>query len=431
MPVNSTQLPHCTRANLATNPGRRSHNPALMASELLHLPARVLRLGMTLPYDLFDATGKLLFARGQVLRDSPLVRSLVDGGAWVQSADTQEYQKALAHRMDTLMRQDAVLSDITSADDLALDFRFEPTIARPELGPREAWADLLLQAHHLLRDPEPVDFLSRLAQLRDAALKRLHARPDSSLMLLVFETGQTFTDYSARHALLTLLLADLVAQQLQLAPDLRSALQLAALTMNYGAGAAHDRMASQLDPATPAQRQALAAHGDAASDRLTALGIGDDVWLGAVRLHHEVGPGPLAGRSPGEQLARLLRRIDLFGARIAPRRSRSAMSGAAAARAVYLDEAQQPDEAGAALIRTVGLYPPGSIVRLATGEVGVVFKRGFSANEPLVAAVLGKSGTPLSAPVPRDTRLAAHAIVACLAPHELKLRVNLDALLKL
>ena len=39
-----------------------------MASDLIPLPARTLRPGMTLPYDLFDAGGKLLFARGQVLR---------------------------------------------------------------------------------------------------------------------------------------------------------------------------------------------------------------------------------------------------------------------------------------------------------------------------------------------------------------------------
>jgi hypothetical protein len=63
--------------------------------------------------------------------------------------------------------------------------------------------------------------------------------------------------------------------------------------------------------------------------------------------------------------------------------------------------------------------------------VGMVFKRGFSANEPLVAALIGKSGSPLSNPVPRDTRLAANAIAASLAPAEFKLRVNLEALLKL
>ena len=79
----------------------------------------------------------------------------------------------------------------------------------------------------------------------------------------------------------------------------------------------------------------------------------------------------------------------------------------------------------------MGLYPPGSLVRLANGEVGIVFKRGHSATEPMVAAVLGKSGNPLSEPVPRDTRLPTQAITASLAPHEMKLIVKMEKLLKL
>lgn len=400
-----------------------------MALDLIPLPARTLRVGMTLPYDLYDAGGQLLFARGQTLRDSPQVRGLIDGGAWVNSADTMEYQRARAHRLDTLVMQGVPLADIAKAD---ASFRLDqPAPTKVELGPREAWSDLLLHTHTLLREAAPADLPGRVAQLRDAALKRLNAQPDATLMLLVFESSQAFEDYSARHALLTLLLCDLVAQQLQLPAPLREALQGAALTMNYGASDAHDRMANQTGPASPAQRQSMQAHGDRAAMRLVQAGITNDAWLTAVRLHHDAGPGPLAPRGDGEKLARLLRRIDIFGARLSPRRSRQAMSGAAAARAVFLDELGQPDEAGAALIKAVGLYPPGSLVRLANGEVGIVFKRGFSANEPLVAALIGKSGSPLSNPVPRDTRLASQAIAASLAPAELKLRINLDALLKL
>ena len=121
-----------------------------MASELIPLPARTLRLGMTLPYDLFDAGGQLLFARGQTLRDSPLVRSLIDGGAWVNADQTMEYQRARAHRLDTLVMQDVPLADIAKADS---SFRLEqPAAPKVELGPREAWSDLLLHTHNLLRE---------------------------------------------------------------------------------------------------------------------------------------------------------------------------------------------------------------------------------------------------------------------------------------
>lgn len=396
--------------------------------DLIPLPPNSLRVGQVLKFSVRDAEGKLLIASGQVLHDSPLVQALVTRGAWVLAHETREYQRALAHKMDTLMHQGAVLGDIVKAQ---ADFKAERAPQRVDPGEQALWADLQLRAHSLLREPRAEDFVARFELLHAEALARMQLRPDATLMLLIFEVSQDFQHYSAKHALLCLLLAEVCARQLGWPDDWRLALTQAALSMNISISSQQDRLAAQADTPTAAQRQELLLHGDRASEMLAGLGVQSALWLQAVRLHHEAGPGPLAERSPAEQLARLLRRIDVFGARLSPRRSRKALAGASAARAVYLDELQQPDEAGAALIKSVGLYPPGSLVRLANGEVGIVLKRGHSATEPLVASLLGKSGAPLSEPVPRDTRLATQAIAASLAPHELKLLVTMERLLKL
>ena len=396
--------------------------------DLVPLPPNSLRIGQVVPFSVRNAEGKLLIASGAVLQDSPLAQELIVRGAWVLAHETKEYQRALAHKMDTLMHQGASLNEIVKAQ---ADFRPERPAPRLELGDQAAWADLQLRAHTLLREPRQADFLPRFEQLRGEALARLNQRTEATLMLLVFETSQDFQQYSARHGLLCLALAELCARQLGWSEAWRLAVGQAALSMNVCISNQQERLAAQTEAPTPAQRQALAAHGDRAAELLRSFGVRSELWLEAVRLHHDAGPGPLDGRPPAEALARLLRRIDIFGARLSPRRSRHAQAGAAAARAVFLDELQKPDEAGAALIKTVGLYPPGSLVRLANQEVGIVFKRGHSATEPMVAALLGKSGSPLSEPVPRDTRLQAQAIAAAVAPHELKLRVNLEKVLKL
>ncbi|OYU26682.1 MAG: phosphohydrolase [Burkholderiales bacterium PBB2] len=395
--------------------------------ELIQLPPHSLRVGQVLSFALRDAEGHLLFAAGQPLPNTPQVQALIARGAWVQAHETKEYQRALAHKMDTLMHQGAVLADIVKVQ---ADFRQEKA-QKVELGEQAAWADLQMHAHSLLREPRVEDFKPRFQQLHNEALRRLLAKPDAVLMLLIFETSQNFQSYSDRHALLCLALAELCARQLGWPDDWRLALTQAALSMNLSITNQQDRLAAQTGQPSPAQQQELVSHGDRSAALLTSLGVRSELWLQTVCLHHDAGPGALAGRAPAEQLARLLRRIDIFGARLSPRRSRAAMAGASAARAVYLDELKQPDEAGAALIKTTGLYPPGSLVRLANGEVGIVFKRGHSATEPLVAALLGKSGSPLSEPVPRDTRLATQAISASLAPQELKLRINIERLLKL
>ncbi|MDP1166052.1 hypothetical protein, partial [Klebsiella pneumoniae] len=78
----------------------------------------------------------------------------------------------------TLVLQDKPLADIAKADS---SFRLDtPPPTKVELGPREAWSDLLLRTHTRLREAQPADVRARLAQIRDAALKRLHAHPDAT-----------------------------------------------------------------------------------------------------------------------------------------------------------------------------------------------------------------------------------------------------------
>lgn len=398
--------------------------------DLIHLPPNSLRIGQVLGFSLRDASGKLLFASGQVLPNTPQVQALIERGAYVQAHETKEYQKALNHKMDTMMHQGATLGSIAGAK---ADYRPETLAKRGPVSfsDQAAWVDLILHVHTLLRDPKPEDFANRFELHYGEMMARVQQNADAMLMRLVFDVSHEYQQYSAKHGLLCLLLAELCARNLGWREEWRGSLTRAALSMNIAISELQDRLCARDDALTEAQREEVRQRAATAPQLLRTLGVQDELWLQTLMLRHEAGPGPLAGRGGAEQLARMLRRIDIFAARLSPRRSRKAMSAGAAARAVYLDELQKPDEAGAALIKAVGLYPPGSLVRLANNEMGVVAKRGHSANEPLVASLIGKSGNPLSEPVPRDTRLAAQAVAASLAPHELKLHVNMEKLLKL
>lgn len=68
-----------------------------------------------------------------------------------------------------------------------------------------------------------------------------------------------------------------------------------------------------------------------------------------------------------------------------------------------------------ALIRAVGVYPPGDFVRLKNGDAAVVVQRAGSGNSPgnspLVASVQGPNGKPIPGAVRRDTALAEFAII--------------------
>jgi hypothetical protein len=125
----------------------------------------------------------------------------------------------------------------------------------------------------------------------------------------------------------------------------------------------------------------------------------------------------------------LLRRVDIFSAKISRRVTRAPMSPVQAAREACLGAGGTPDEIGSALLRAVGIYPPGSFVELASGELGIVVARGRRANLPYVATLVAASGTPLGEPALRDTIERRFAVKAALPPGHVRVRPPHERLL--
>jgi ribosomal protein S16 len=201
--------------------------------------------------------------------------------------------------------------------------------------------------------------------------------------------------------------------------------------MNLGMTELQDRLAAQVDAPTAAQRLVIDTHSAKSEQMLASFGITDATWLQAVREHHAQAPGALKAKTPAQRLARLIQRADMFAAQLAPRASRLPIAPAAAMQACYFDEDKQVDEAGAALIKAVGIYQPGTFVRLATDEVAVVIKRGANTTTPRVAVLVNRSGMPTVEPTIRETSLRDHRIVASVAHRDVKVTINLEKLLPL
>jgi hypothetical protein len=161
---------------------------------------------------------------------------------------------------------------------------------------------------------------------------------------------------------------------------------------------------------------------------LRQLGVADALWLEAVRNHHHRLPGPMADKTDAQQMARLIQRADIFAARLAPRIARLPMPVTAAMQASYYDEQQQVDEAGAALVKALGIYPPGAFVRLATQEIAIVLKRGPSATTPRVAVVMNRSGMPTGEMIPRNTAQPSCKITGPVAHKDVRVQLQVARL---
>ena len=289
-----------------------------------------------------------------------------------------------------------------------------------------------MRATQLLRAPSPSDFGGRFQALHDELVRHCEQTPDATLLALIYLSAQETRMYSATHSMLVSCACMVVAREMLRWPSGRvQQLGHAALSMNIGMAELQDQLAQQSLPLTAQQMAAVENHPERSEALLRQLGVGDPVWLEAVRCHHHRTPGPLSGKSEAQQMARLIQRADVFGARLAPRAARLPMSVTAAMQASYYDEQQKVDEAGASLVKTLGVYPPGSFVRLVSKEVGVVIRRGSSATTPRVAILTNRDGMPTGEPIPRDTSVAAWKIAGVVAARDVRVKLPLARLLTL
>lgn len=404
-----------------------------MPPKLVQISAESLRVGEPLPFPLLDASGVLLATKGFVFTNRGEIQTLLGrGGAlYIDAADSDLYNRAFVGMLHDMVRKDATIGQIAGVKISSVDN--DPTKADGDAGNGPAdWLDFQAQANTMLRDPSAPMVLPRLIRIQKHLRQHAIRNPDGALFALFHLSASEIKMYSATHALLVSVMCGLAAREVLNWPEeAENSLCLAALTMNVGMTELQDRLAQQLSPPTPEQRQTINQHPRRSVELLQTLGVKDQPWLEAVLNHHAVPAGPLAPRSPGMRMARLIQRADMFGARLAPRASRTPTSPASAMQASYFDENRKVDEAGAAIIKAVGIYSPGSMVKLQTDEIAAVIRRGANTTTPKVAVLINRDGLPLVEPVVRDTSHRDFRIVASVPHREVKVQINLQRMLAL
>jgi HD-GYP domain-containing protein (c-di-GMP phosphodiesterase class II) len=350
------------------------------------------------------------------------------GGLYINVTDSEAHHRAYMDQLQTLVRKDKSLGEIAGAqiNGGTLRSRAAADDEKPD------WLDLQEQCNFLLRDTNAQQFMERLDRVLDTLRRQALRNPDGTLFALIHLSATEKRMYSATHAMLVSVMCGLAAREvLNWPPEVEAVLCKAALTMNLGMTDLQDRLALQMDTPSAQQRAVIDAHAARSAEILESMGITDALWLQAVQEHHSQAPGPLRTKTPAQRLARLIQRADMFAARLAPRAARSPTTPAAAMQACYFDENREVDEAGAALIKAVGIYQPGSFVRLATEEIAIVIKRGKNTTTPRVAVLVNRTGIPTVEPTIRDTGLKDYRIVASVPHREVKVQVNLERLLPL
>ncbi len=398
---------------------------------LLPVNIEAIIIGHPLPCALRDENGILLASQGFMVHSRQDLESMVGRRSqiYIDADQSDNFRRGYVNRLNNLVLEDRALGQIAEVQVSPYDAK-KSVVA--EVSDEPDWLDLQSQSHAMLRDTHGDTFLPRLQRLQNDLDRFILRNPDGTLFALIHLAGNEMQKYSATHAMLVCVICSLAARDVLKWPAAQlSAMCSAALTMNIGMTELQDRLALQKSPPTPEQVKRIEVHAAKSVDLLQEMGVTNALWLEAVISHRVNAPGPLAGRSDGQRIGRLIQRADMFAARMSPRASRPSEAPSAAMQSCYFDENRQIDEAGAAIIKAVGIYSPGTFVRLSTNEIAVVIKRGLNTTMPRVAVLINRQGMVTGEPILRDTSQAEFRIQASVPHRDVKVNHNLDRLLAL
>lgn len=327
----------------------------------------LLHIGSPLPFKVLDAQERLLLNEGQTILDEAQFDALIDRGAWAERSLVEAERKARAAASSA------------------------PIVVQLSLFDR--WERLLWQfdklSRGLVRQEVPG---SGLPAFFEALRGLIDKDADIALFLCTRQEDHRFALYPLRHAIHCAVLCTLTARQLGWDEGRIASLGLAALGMNLSILELQATMAEQEDPPSKKQLDLIRAHPDASVALLRAAGIVDEECLAIIADHHEQasGAGYPRGRTEIHECARVLRATDVYMAKISPRAKRPEILPQLAVRQLFQ---QNPgDPLAMAVIKTLGVHPPGSLVKLRSGEIAVSIRRPPAGTHPLVATLSDRNG---------------------------------------
>lgn len=360
-------------------------------------------LGDPLPYDVFDSLGNLLLHKGYVVTDLRQTEVLMKRGLYADSSRPDRVH-ALSS-MQTSPKRLSVLQMINMAND-----RLQRI---------------------LLNLPSQINAESKILDIAKTVISAVERNSDIALACLML--NQSSEMYAVRHCTDTAIVSILVAQTMEKPIEEVMSIAAAALTMNIGMLNYQDKLQHKEVALTMKERMLLRQHPQTGVDALQRAGIRDANWLSYVKHHHENedGSGYPDGLSGKDipQNAKIISLADRYCARVSARSYRKSLLPNTALRDIFIDQSKSIDSMLAAyFIKELGLYPPGTLVRLQNMEIGVVTQKGDTPTTPAVHIIVGAGGELPKKEIMRDTGKDIYAIREVLHEKKLTMRIEMSKL---
>ncbi len=335
-----------------------------------------LRVGTRLPWSLYSPQGTLLLTEGTLIRSEKQIESLLNIKAhYYRSTHPGIYtstteQKTGPRKVSTFVIVHTLLERLEEA----LEFKGQADTGSA--------------------------FIRRIMQLVFDIQGLCEENPDAMLgtMQLIVEAPHGLV-----HPLHAALMCEIACCRMGRGPLDRFPLVAAALTHDLGMYEIQQELFEQSSPLTDRQRRIIDAHPQRCHDLLQQRGVTEPRWLLPVLQHHERidGSGYPSGLS-GSGIcrdARLLAITDCYSAMIRPRAYREQVLPRDALREIFQQRGSTIDaELARLFVEVMGVFAPGTLVRLHPGEMALVTGRGNNLNQPRLALITDRHGNRLEQP---------------------------------
>lgn len=333
-------------------------------------------VGEPLPLDIYDKEQVLLLANGNVVESARQLQLLVERGGLV------------------------LLKEVTDP--------FQVVLHAPRAQLPEVWSSVRQRVTQLLSSVDEPQLENRMQAALPLVQTLIERDPDLAIFQIIRQSKAERGAYGSLQAMQTSALAMMLANRLGWMGGMIDLAAKCALTMNLSILESMSPVFLQSD-----QRN----HPTRSREILQNAGITDPDWLEAVEQHHERpdGSGYPRGITEVNEASQLVQCVEVFVEGLGRAAGHSAVTATGLLRQMYLEAPKSTFVA--ALIKELGIYPPGSIVRLDNGEIGMVVQRGVTTTAPLVA-VLDPDWSVPPEPRIRDTASANYAVIGVLPPRD-------------
>lgn len=384
--------------------------------------------GKPLTFNCYDRGGVLLLRRGQIIGSEKQLAALIERGLFMSAAgaDAAANEPPPEHHKTPFSLMDRCKDQVRGM------FARIRTCCGTDMPQQVSFHELAQSYRQALNDMDrttSMDFPQQIMNVCKGIQVLCKIDEDAAIGAVHLDS---ICRYTTIHAIHKALLAELVASRLGIPPQERLSILAAALTANISIINLQETLHAHNRKPTEAERELIRIHPQLSIEMLLELGVKDDAWIEAVLQHHEKPDGSgypcaLTGAAIARS-AQILSLADLYGTMVKPRAYREGLPGKEVLRKMFLARGEMADdEIVQIFIKTLGIYPPGSFVRLENGETAIVIRRGKSPAAPKVKCVRDALGMPLAYSNSRDTAQRPFVISAGI-PRDKLMAINFNAL---